>query len=100
LQNLESRIITLEESLRTIRAHISDLSHQFHFRVAVNNGPDAPPEPVQVESSANIEEIEDSVDAMGTVVFADEEDCGFFGRVGFFIAERRNFDACNVEDLN
>ncbi|KAJ5406403.1 C6 transcription factor [Penicillium sp. CMV-2018d] len=41
--------------------------------------PDAPPELAQTGDLANIAEIEDSVDAMGTVVFADEEDCGFFG---------------------
>ncbi|KAJ5654894.1 C6 transcription factor [Penicillium lividum] len=79
LQNLESRIITLEESLRTVRAHISDLSQQVHGGLAVKNRPDAPPELAHTGALANIADIEDSVDAMGTVVFADEEDCGFFG---------------------
>ncbi|KAJ5954862.1 C6 transcription factor [Penicillium viridicatum] len=47
--------------------------------VIVKKEPDAPPELAQTGDLANIAEIEDSVDAMGTVVFADEEDCGFFG---------------------
>ncbi|KAJ5753289.1 C6 transcription factor [Penicillium odoratum] len=47
--------------------------------LAVKNRPDAPPKLAQIGALANIADIEDSVDAMGTVVFADEEDCGFFG---------------------
>ncbi|KAJ6145034.1 C6 transcription factor [Penicillium chermesinum] len=79
LQSLESRIVTLEESLRTVRAHIPGLSHDVHDGVAVKNRLDEPPELAQTESLANIADTEDSVDAMGTVAFADEQDCGFFG---------------------
>ena len=81
LQNLESRIITLEESLRTVGAHISDLSHRVNGGVAANDRLEAPPGLAQTEALANVADIEDSVDAMGAVVFADEEDCGFFGTI-------------------
>lgn len=79
--------MTLEESLRGVKADISGLSHEVHDGVAVKNRRDAPPELAQTESLANIADTEDSVDAMGTVAFADEEDCGFFGRIATFLAE-------------
>ncbi|KAJ5557488.1 C6 transcription factor [Penicillium frequentans] len=79
LQSLESRIMTLEESLHTVKDHMSELSHQVHGGTGVNNSLNVAREPSQRPALANIADIEDSVDAMGTVVFADEEDCGFFG---------------------
>ncbi|KAJ5662856.1 C6 transcription factor [Penicillium longicatenatum] len=79
LQSLESRIITLEESLHTVKDHMSQLSHQVYGGIGVNNRLDAVPEQAQSAALTNIADIEDSVDAMGNVVFADEEDCGFFG---------------------
>ncbi|KAJ5317835.1 hypothetical protein N7508_002343 [Penicillium antarcticum] len=47
--------------------------------VIVQKELEAPASLAQTEALTNIADIEDSVDAMGTVVFADEEDCGFFG---------------------
>lgn len=65
---------------------MSDLSHHVYGGNGVSNRPDAAPEPAQRAALANIADIEDSVDAMGTVVFADEEDCGFFGKIETFFA--------------
>lgn len=91
--------MTLEESLCTVRANISGLSHEIHDRAAVKNRLDAPPELAQTESLANIADTEDSVDAMGTVAFADEEDCGFFGRIVTFFAKKKEFSACDWKRL-
>ena len=76
---------------------MSELSHQIYRGIGVNNRLDAPPEPAQRAALANIADIEDSVDAMGTVVFADEEDCGFFGRIGTCFA-REQPAAFNMRD--
>lgn len=79
--------MSLEESLHTVKDHMSELSHQVHSGIGVNNSLNVAPEPSQRPALANIADIEDSVDAMGTVVFADEEDCGFFGMAGTFFAK-------------
>lgn len=79
---------------------MSDLSQQVHGGLAIKNRPDAPPELAQTGALANIAEIEDSVDAMGTVVFADEEDCGFFGRTTFFFSEMEPAACKMKEDID
>jgi hypothetical protein len=61
---------------------MSQLSHQVYGGIGVNNRLDAVPEQAQSAVLTNIADIEDSVDAMGNVAFADEEDCGFFGMIG------------------
>ena len=72
--------------MHTVKDHMSELSHQVHGGIGVNNRLNVAPERSQRPALANIADIEDSVDAMGTVVFADEEDCGFFGMAGTFFA--------------
>lgn len=83
-------MITLEESLHIVKDQMSELSYRVDGNIGVNDRLDAAPEPAQRAALATVADIEDPVDAMGTVVFADEEDCGYFGRIETFLLPGRN----------
>lgn len=82
LQSLESRIAMLEDHMGTVNFQLSELSENAqrngdsYADRHVNSDLGAPTS----ESLPDLANIEDSVDAMGAVVFADEEDYGFFGK--------------------
>lgn len=79
LSNLELRVKTLEDSLGTVK---SDLSAVVAKMSAGSSDEDLSEVRLsqQNERSVDLVGSEDTVDAMGAVAFADEEDCGFFGR--------------------
>lgn len=81
LQSLESRVYQLENSLSTVKDDLGRLSS----RVSHGTGS----EPISSEFDHNARQTtplrdlagtEDSVDAMGTITLANEEDSGFFGK--------------------
>ncbi|KAJ5889848.1 hypothetical protein N7504_010658 [Penicillium tannophilum] len=78
LHGLEDRVKRLEESFRTVRSDVDGLT------VRVDRVPEARDREVrgEVRSAIHVSDLigpEDSVDAMGAISFADEEDSGFFG---------------------
>lgn len=80
LQTLESRVHQLEDSLSTVKDDLGRLSS----RVSQGGGSEtASSEPHhharQLTPLRDLVGTEDSVDAMGTITLADEEDSGFFG---------------------
>ncbi|KAJ5981588.1 hypothetical protein N7522_013572 [Penicillium canescens] len=74
LQDMESRVKSLEVSLTNIRSDLSGLAEHLTNRSPVGEGPEPRHEPL-----ADLAGTEDPIDAMGAVTFADEEDCGYFG---------------------
>jgi hypothetical protein len=77
LHGLEDRVKRLEDCFRTVRSDVDGLT------VRVDRGPEAR-EGVrgEVRDAIHVSDLvghEDSVDAMGAISFADEEDLGFFG---------------------
>ncbi|KAL3446130.1 fungal-specific transcription factor domain-containing protein [Aspergillus insuetus] len=80
LQALESRVYQLENSLSTVRDDLSRLSS----RVCQGAGPETISSELdhharQLTPLRDLAGTEDSVDAMGTITLANEEDSGFFG---------------------
>ena len=77
LSGLEGRVKVLEDSLLAVRDDLSGLSNRVdqghHLRHGHNE--DAPPGAAMPDLAGT----EDSVDGMGTVKLAEEEDSGFFG---------------------
>ncbi|KAJ5556797.1 hypothetical protein N7494_000712 [Penicillium frequentans] len=82
LHGLEDRVKRLEDSFRTVRSDVDGLT------VRVDRVPKAADREVrgevrgEVRSAIQVSDLigpEDSVDAMGAISFADEEDSGFFG---------------------
>lgn len=78
LHGLEDRVKRLEESFRNVRSDVDGLT------VRVDRVPEARDREVrgEVRSAIHVSDLigpEDSVDAMGAISFADEEDSGFFG---------------------
>ncbi|KAJ5655508.1 hypothetical protein N7507_007458 [Penicillium longicatenatum] len=81
LHGLEDRVKRLEDCFRTVRSDVDGLT------VRVDRGPEAR-EGVrgEVRDAIHVSDLvghEDSVDAMGAISFADEEDSGFFGMTPF-----------------
>lgn len=81
LNDLERRVGSLEESLTAVKNDLQGLTSRVDLEwnplERVNKyTPESNPMP-------NLAGTEDSVDAMGAVVFADEEHCGFFGNFPF-----------------
>ncbi|KAL2817023.1 fungal-specific transcription factor domain-containing protein [Aspergillus cavernicola] len=78
LSDLELRVKLLEDSLTTVKSDLSGLASQMNRR-----SPNDPMKEIQSthrnEPFPDFAGTEDTVDAMGAVAFADEEDCGFFG---------------------
>ncbi|KAF3405249.1 hypothetical protein DPV78_002585 [Talaromyces pinophilus] len=81
LQSLESRIAMLEDHMGSVDFQLSELSRSAHRNGDSYGGRHVNSElgPPTSESLPDLANIEDSVDAMGAVIFADEEDYGFFG---------------------
>ncbi|KAL2837451.1 fungal-specific transcription factor domain-containing protein [Aspergillus pseudodeflectus] len=80
LQSLESRVHQLEDSLSTVKDDLNRLSS----RVSQGGGSDTISSELdqharQITPLRDLAGTEDSVDAMGTITLADEEDSGFFG---------------------
>ncbi|PKY03000.1 hypothetical protein P168DRAFT_311552 [Aspergillus campestris IBT 28561] len=77
LSGLEGRVKTLEDSLLAVRNDLSGLSH----RVDQGHDPKVGHDEDVPSGSAmpDLAGTEDSVDGMGTVKLAEEEDSGFFG---------------------
>ncbi|KAJ5949651.1 hypothetical protein N7454_001235 [Penicillium verhagenii] len=82
LHGLEDRVKKLEDSLKSVRDDIDGLA------VRVDRVPEAQPVAAAISSGGSgavpvsdpeLVGPEDSVDAMGAISFADEEDSGFFG---------------------
>jgi hypothetical protein len=81
LSAIERRVENVEETLQSLQRHIAELS---------NNGPGKCTDTVSLGQSSTIGtgqlevqevvETNDSVDAMGALVFANEEESGFFGK--------------------
>ncbi|KKA22979.1 Uncharacterized protein T310_2993 [Rasamsonia emersonii CBS 393.64] len=78
LTSLESRVRALEETLSAVEDHVDDLSSRLDRGDDPKNRHD-PKASQDVEPVSDLAGVEDAVDAMGAVVFADEEDSGFFG---------------------
>jgi hypothetical protein len=74
LSAIERRVENVEETLQSLQRHISGLS---------NNGQGKSADPVSRQKSSELQEVvetNDSVDGMGALVFANEEESGFFGK--------------------
>ncbi|KAL4896204.1 fungal-specific transcription factor domain-containing protein [Aspergillus ambiguus] len=78
LQDLEGRVKSLENSLSTVRDNLSGLSSRVEQGYEPKNIT-ARVEAPRPESIPDLAGTEDSVDGMGTVRLAEEEDSGFFG---------------------
>ena len=52
------------------------------------------------EPSPDFEGTEDTVDAMGAVVFANEEDCGFFGEPYCFPTKNDSTELMSIQALH
>ncbi|KAL1970561.1 hypothetical protein VTN77DRAFT_4205 [Rasamsonia byssochlamydoides] len=78
LTGLESRVRALEETLCLIKANVDDLSSRVGRGSDPRKGPELEPSQ-EAERMPDLAGAEDPIDAMGAVVFADEEDSGFFG---------------------
>jgi hypothetical protein len=82
LSSIERRVESVEETLQTLQRHIAGLP---------NNGPGKHSDATLPDQSSGtgtgqlelqeVAETADSVDAMGALVFANEEESGFFGRL-------------------
>jgi hypothetical protein len=82
LSSIERRVESVEETLQSLQRHITGLP---------NHGPGKRSDatlPGQSSSTGTgqlelqeVAETADSVDAMGALVFANEEESGFFGRL-------------------
>lgn len=97
LHGLEDRVKRLEESYGAVRGDLDGLAKR------VDDGPERGRERESALSGRNAKEsqdetriaarmpdligTEDSVDGMGAVIFADEEDSGFFGKCICLIRE-------------
>jgi hypothetical protein len=80
LQSLESRVYQLENCLSTVKDDLSRLSS----RVSQGSGSETISSDLdhharQLTPLRDLAGTEDSVDAMGTITLANEEDSGFFG---------------------
>jgi hypothetical protein len=71
----------LEDHMGSVDFQLSELSRSAHRNGDSYGGRHVNSElgPPTSESLPDLANIEDSVDAMGAVIFADEEDYGFFG---------------------
>jgi hypothetical protein len=90
LQGLEERVKRIEESLGSVRGDLDGLTKR------VDCGPEEDRNREDVPFNSSVREVQgetrvaapmpdslgvgDSVDAMGDVIYADEEDSGFFGK--------------------
>ncbi|KAL3483108.1 fungal-specific transcription factor domain-containing protein [Aspergillus germanicus] len=102
LQSLESRVYQLENSLSTVKDDLSRLSSR------VSHGTGSEPISSEFDDHArqrtplrDLAGTEDSVDAMGTITLANEEDSGFFGpssNVAFTRHLCRAIGHCNTLD--
>jgi Fungal Zn(2)-Cys(6) binuclear cluster domain. len=97
LHRLEDRVKRLEESFGGMKGDLNGLAKR------VDCGPERDRERESAISGRNTEEsqgeariaapmpdligTEDSVDGMGAVIFADEEDSGFFGKFTYLLDE-------------
>jgi hypothetical protein len=82
LLSIERRVESVEETLQSLQRHITGLP---------NHGPGKRSDATLPEQSSGVgtgqlelqevAETADSVDAMGALVFANEEESGFFGRL-------------------
>lgn len=80
LQTLESRVDQLEDSFSTVKNDLARLSSrvdQGGGSETISSEPDRHAR--QLTPLRDLVGTEDSVDAMGTITLADEEDSGFFG---------------------
>ncbi|KAF9887006.1 hypothetical protein FE257_010622 [Aspergillus nanangensis] len=77
LHDLESRVKSLEDSLSLVKTDLSGLSSRVDQGCEPKNA--AGVEVPRGESMPDLVGTEDSVDGMGTVRLAEEEDSGFFG---------------------
>ncbi|KAF7627707.1 C6 transcription factor [Aspergillus flavus] len=75
LQNLESRMKSLEDNLSTMRSDMTRLAAHMSSKSPPSDGQ---PEPCH-QPVVDLAGPEDPTDAMGAVTFADEEECGYFG---------------------
>ncbi len=84
LKEVEGRLSSLEDRGHTIAPHSTAVAATVAASSSLNNGASrdtAHPETayVQDDSADDAETIEDPIDGMGAVTFAEEEDCAFFG---------------------
>lgn len=95
LHGLEDRVKRLEESFGAVRGDLDGLAKR------VDCGPERDRERESAISGRDVREsqgeariaapmpdligTEDSVDGMGAVIFADEEDSGFFGKCTYLL---------------
>ncbi|KAJ5673980.1 hypothetical protein N7462_009419 [Penicillium macrosclerotiorum] len=88
LHGLEDRVKRLEESVLGVRDEISGLTGRVD-RMQSGKVDGSPEEEVHAQRVVSVPDLigtEDSVDAMGAMTFAEEEDSGFFGIVSFGLA--------------
>ncbi|KAL4737926.1 C6 transcription factor [Aspergillus similis] len=78
LRNLEQRVKSLEDNLTTVKSDLSCVASQMNGRRPNGRMDEVEPNE-QREPFSDFAGSEDTIDAMGAVAFADEEDCGFFG---------------------
>ncbi|KAL4807917.1 fungal-specific transcription factor domain-containing protein [Aspergillus unguis] len=79
LSDLEHRVKTLEDSLGTVKTELSAVASKVNGECRSDRPVSETTPSRQKEQSADLMGTEDTVDGMGAVAFADEEDCGFFG---------------------
>ncbi|KAB8256860.1 fungal-specific transcription factor domain-containing protein, partial [Aspergillus pseudonomiae] len=80
LHAIESRLNQLEESLSTVKDGLSGLSSRVDQCCNPTRDPDKPVNNVQQDLPLpDLAGTEDSVDAMGAITLAEEEDSGYFG---------------------
>jgi hypothetical protein len=97
LHGLEDRVKRLEESLGAVRGDLDGLAKRVDYgpegdrdRQSAISGQNAGESQDEMRIAAPMPGLigtEDSVDGMGAVIFADEEDSGFFGKCICLIKE-------------
>ena len=80
LSAIEQRVENVEETLHSLQRQITGLSTQGHGKstAPASLGPSSASGTGLLEVQ-DVVETNDSVDAMGALVFANEEETGFFG---------------------
>lgn len=80
LSSIERRVENVEQTLQGLQQHISTLSNQGQGKIT--DTPSLGQSSITGTGQLEVQEVaetNDSVDAMGALVFANEEESGFFG---------------------
>jgi hypothetical protein len=93
LSSIERRVESVEETLQSLQRHITGLPNYGpgkHSDITLP-GQSSDTGTAQLELQ-EVAETTDSVDAMGALVFANEEESGFFGRLPYYVHDESGSD--------